>query len=113
MPCNVLATYRGGGVVMGGRIVAELAVLADGEQAFEQVLMALRDELAGLDAELAQNLSAWDGDAKAAYRQAHATWRAAADDMAERLAGLKKVLGVGHRNYGRSLAANVSMWHGA
>ena len=98
---------------MNGRIVAELAALAEGEEAFEQVLGALRGVLEDLDRKLASGLTAWDGDARSAYQHAHRLWRASADDMADQLGWLKNLIGVGHRNYGRSLAANVTMWHGA
>lgn len=97
---------------MSDRIVAELAGLAEGERAFEEILGALRDVLADLDRGLSAGLVQWDGAAKDAYRHAHEQWQAAADDMAGRLDRLRKVLGVSHRNYGRSLAANVRMWQG-
>jgi WXG100 family type VII secretion target len=97
---------------MSGRIVADLAAMEEGEQAFATVLRTLRKVLADLDSETAGSLVEWDGDAEAAYRAAHAAWCSAADDMAERLDGLRKVIGVGHRNYRRSLSANVTMWQG-
>lgn len=97
---------------MSGRIVAEFLVLAAGEEAFGQVLEALRKVLADLDRDLSAGLVRWDGEAKDAYRRAHLEWRAAADDMADQLDGLRKVIGVGNRNYGRSLAANLRMWRG-
>jgi uncharacterized protein YukE len=102
-----------GVVVVSGRLVAELAVLARGEEAFGQVLSELRAVLAELDQNLSSGLVAWTGEAKATYERTHREWRAAADDMADGLDRLRRVIGVGHRNYGRSLAANVAMWHGA
>ena len=108
---TVVGTWRGD--VVSGRIVAELGVLAEGEGAFGEVLKAFRGVLEDLDRNLSAGLAAWDGEARAAYQHAHGVWRAAADDMAGRLAGLEKVIGVGHRNYRRSLAVNVTMWHGA
>jgi WXG100 family type VII secretion target len=100
------------GSFMDGRIQAELAALSKGEAAFEEVLAAVRGLLHELDRGLSRHLAEWDGDAKAAYRRAHREWRAAADDMADSLDDLKKVIGVAHRNYGRSIRANLAMWHG-
>jgi WXG100 family type VII secretion target len=93
--------------------MAELAALAAGEEAFEEILGALREVLASLDRDLSAGLARWDGEAKDAYRHAHRVWRAAADDMAKQLDHLRKVIGVGHRNFERSLAANVRMWQGS
>ncbi|MCO5968916.1 WXG100 family type VII secretion target [Actinoallomurus soli] len=98
---------------MSDRIRAELAALAAGERAFAEVLKSLRKTLADLERDLSSDLDSWDGDARLAYEHSREAWRAAADDMAHRLDGLKKVIGVAHRNYGRSLSANVRMWRGA
>lgn len=98
---------------MNGRIVVELEVLAQGEEAFEQVLKALRKELEELDHSLSGGLAAWTGDAKEAYEDAHAKWHAAANDMAESLEHLRNIIGEGHHNFRQSLSANLRMWHGA
>ncbi|MCO5994758.1 WXG100 family type VII secretion target [Actinoallomurus rhizosphaericola] len=96
---------------MDDAIRVELAALSKGEAAFEQVLKAVRRLLHDLDRDLSRQLAEWDGDAKAAYQRAHEEWRAAADDMADQLDGLKKVIRTAHHNYGRSLQANMTMWN--
>lgn len=95
---------------MGDRIVAEFAALEEAAAGFGRVLGALRRQLASLDRDLQASLVRWDGDAARAYRTAHREWHAAADDMAERLAALHKVIVTAHRNYGVSLDTNVTMW---
>lgn len=95
---------------MSDRIFAQLAALQAAEEEFAHVLTALRVVLEDLDRSLASGLAEWNGDARAAYRDAHAKWRTAADDMANRLDALKTLIGTGHHNYRRSLAANMAMW---
>lgn len=95
---------------MKDRIVAEFAVMEEAAVGFGQVLDALRRELADLDHDLRASLVRWDGDAARAYRTAHGEWQAAAHDMAERLAALRKVIVAARGNYGVSLDTNVTMW---
>jgi WXG100 family type VII secretion target len=82
------------------------------EDEFQQVLDALRARLEQLDGELRTSLSEWTGDAQAAYQVAHAQWRAAADDMAGKLAWLHSVLRAAHQNYHSARTTNIGMWRG-
>lgn len=95
---------------MGDRIVAEFAALEEAAAGFERVLGALRRQLGDLDRDLQASLVRWEGNAGQAYQAAHDEWQAAADDMAERLAALHKLIVTARRNYGTSLNTNVTMW---
>jgi WXG100 family type VII secretion target len=97
---------------MGDRIVAEFVALEETASGFGRVLEALRRQLADLDRDLQASLVRWEGDAARAYRIAHGEWQAAAEDMAERLAALHRVIVTAHRNYGASLNTNITMWDG-
>ncbi|GAA4619374.1 hypothetical protein GCM10023195_87540 [Actinoallomurus liliacearum] len=90
--------------------MAEFAVLEKAAREFEAVLVILRRELAELDRDLRASLVSWEGDAANAYWVAHDEWQAAADDMAEQLASLRRTLVTAHGNYRTSLHANVTMW---
>jgi WXG100 family type VII secretion target len=92
------------------RIVAELRILEKAAKDFETVLIVLRRELAELDRDLRASLALWEGDAANAYWAAHDEWQAAADDMAKRLAFLRRTIATAHGNYRTSLHANVTMW---
>jgi WXG100 family type VII secretion target len=96
---------------MGDRIVAEFAALEEAAAGFGRVLQALQRQLADLDRDLQASLVRWEGDAARAYWIAHGEWQAAADDMAERLAALHRVIVTARRHYGVSLKTNVTMWH--
>lgn len=93
------------------RVYVDLEALVHAERAFEQALNALREELDLLDSRLSAHLAEWTGDAKKTYVDAHAKWRDSADDMARSLDFLKGVIGVAHRNFRRSKAANLQMWN--
>jgi WXG100 family type VII secretion target len=95
---------------MTGRVAADFVALENGTKDFEHVLDVLRKTLAGLDQDLRASLGRWEGEASRAYWPAHDRWQAAADDMAERLGWLHKVLLAAHRNYRSSLDANLKMW---
>lgn len=99
-------------VAINGHIYVDLSTVASTEDEFEQVLHALQDQLNQLDNELRTSLSEWTGEAQAAYHVAHARWRAAADDMARVLAGLRSVLRTAHQNYHSARTTNIGMWRG-
>jgi WXG100 family type VII secretion target len=61
---------------------------------------------------LRAHLSEWTGDARAAFDVAHAQWRAAADDMAQTLARLGRVIQTARANYQSVRATNLRMWRG-
>jgi WXG100 family type VII secretion target len=82
------------------------------EDEFQQVLYALQEHLEQLDAQLRMSLSEWTGDAQAAYRAAHAEWRAVADDMASRLGWLHGVIRTARENYCSARTTNMAMWQG-
>ncbi|GAB3988331.1 hypothetical protein GCM10029978_110440 [Actinoallomurus acanthiterrae] len=90
--------------------MAELAAMEKAAAGFGQVLEAVRRALADLDRDLQASLVRWDGDAARAYRTAHGEWKAAAHDMAEQLAALRKVITTAHAHYHVSLDTNVTMW---
>jgi WXG100 family type VII secretion target len=94
------------------RILADFAYLEDAEDAFSQILGALRQTLNELDRNLMSTLSEWEGEARDAHQQAHREWRATASHMADRLARLKKVISISHQNFRSSRAANQTIWRG-
>lgn len=94
------------------RIVASFAHLEDGEDAFRQILGALREALDELDRKLMSTLSEWEGEARDAHQQAHREWCGAAHHMADRLAWLKRVLETSHKNFRSSHSANQLIWRG-
>jgi WXG100 family type VII secretion target len=93
-------------------ISVELAAMEAGEADFRQILNALQATLDTLDGQLRASLAAWDGEARAAYQVAHARWRAAAQDMADRLAWLHGVIQTAGGNYASARGANLTMWRG-
>jgi uncharacterized protein YukE len=50
------------------------------------------------------------GAARSAYQDAYDEWHAAADDMAEALAGLRRVIAHAHGNFRSAHGANLKMW---
>jgi WXG100 family type VII secretion target len=96
---------------VAGLIAADLTRLERAEADFRGELARLRRLLAELDRELRGSLERWSGDAAREYWLAHAEWMAAADDMTDRLAWLHQVIATAHRNYGKSLGANLAMWN--
>jgi WXG100 family type VII secretion target len=99
-------------VAINGRIYVDLSTVASAEYEFQQALHALQGQLDQLDGELRTSLSAWTGEAQAAYQVAHAQWRGAADDMARSLALLHAVLLTAHQNYHSARTTNIGMWRG-
>jgi WXG100 family type VII secretion target len=98
---------------VGSRLIAaDLALLERAEVDFGRELARLRRVLAELDRSLRDSLVSWSGEASRAYWRAHDEWVAAAEDMAERLAGLQQVIATAQHNYGRSLGVNLAMWDG-
>lgn len=95
---------------MSDRIMAEFAALEKAAKEFETVLGALRRHLTELDRHLRASLASWEGDAATAYWVAHHEWQAAAADMAEQIAWLRRTLVTAHGNYRTSLHANLTMW---
>lgn len=95
---------------MTEQVLAELAKFAAAEDGFGRVLNTLEKELIELDGTLHSSLSEWSGEAKDAYVTAHAHWRAAAQDMSDRLAWLHRSIISAHRNYHHALRANLQMW---
>ena len=93
-------------------IQVDLPEMDAAEGHFRQSLYALEAVLDRLDADLQASLSAWTGDARDAYQAAHAQWRAAADDMARKLAWLHGVIGTAHANFSSARSTNAAMWRG-
>ncbi|MBO0802101.1 MAG: WXG100 family type VII secretion target [Nocardiopsaceae bacterium] len=77
---------------------------------FSRTHSAVNEALEELDAGLKRSLSEWDGQARQAFDAAHQLWRRSAEDMACRLAGLRKAIAVAHGNYSRCEAANLAMF---
>lgn len=91
-------------------IAADFDDLAAAEAALGSVLADLQETLSALDNDLYASLAQWTGAAADAYWAAHDRWWRGADEMAGRLAGLRKVITTARCNYLSSVAANTRMW---
>lgn len=70
----------------------------------------LERQLADLDRAISQLHITWIGEAAAAHRQAHATWRTGADDMKQAIAAMRDAARIAHGNYHSAVSANTRMW---
>jgi WXG100 family type VII secretion target len=70
----------------------------------------LERQLADLDRAIAQLHITWVGEAAAAHREAHATWRQGADDMRAAIAAMRDAARIARGNYHAAVAANTRMW---
>jgi WXG100 family type VII secretion target len=70
----------------------------------------LERQLADLDRAISQLHITWIGEAAAAHREAHTTWRKGADDMKKAIAAMRDAARIAHGNYHSAVAANTRMW---
>lgn len=96
---------------MADRILAELAALEAGEADLRRAYQRLEDELDRLDSHLQTSLSAWSGEARAAYERVHHEWMLAARDMARQVDELHRYVARARHNFRASLQANHGMWN--
>ena len=70
----------------------------------------LERQLVDLDRAIEQLHITWLGEAAAAHREAHTTWRKGADDMRKAIVAMRDAARIAHRNYHSAVAANTRMW---
>jgi uncharacterized protein YukE len=63
-----------------------------------------------VDARLQALHGTWSGTAAAAQADAHAHWRAGADEVHEALVALRTIASGAHANYTAAVQANRAMW---
>ncbi|MEX3655691.1 MULTISPECIES: WXG100 family type VII secretion target [Mycolicibacterium] len=85
----------------------ELLAFVETLQVFEQRAEAIS---ARVESQIAHLHDSWSGDAAAAQRAHHDEWTAAATQMRESLAELRKAAHTAHRNYSDVIEINVAMW---
>ena len=85
-------------------------VLLDAIDQLQRLEGRLETALDDADREVNRLHGTWTGAAAQEHRDAHARWRRGAAEMHEALVVMRKVAAGAHENYGRAVAANVSMW---
>lgn len=74
---------------MSDMLVVNFAALQQASVSIATAIDTMQAQLGELEREAAPLVSAWDGEAKAAYEQRQATWRRAAADLAATLHAIK------------------------
>jgi WXG100 family type VII secretion target len=85
----------------------ELLSFVEKLQAFDKRAENLVDGVDNLVKQLGGN---WSGTAADAHQAEHDEWMAAATEMCEGLAELRKAADTAHRNYSEVVAINTAMW---
>jgi WXG100 family type VII secretion target len=88
----------------------QFSSLEDGRQDFASVYSAVESRISSLNAQLRAHLSAWTGDAQAAYQAAEAQWNAAMTDMQNVINSLGAVIGTAQENYTSAESTNTRLW---
>jgi WXG100 family type VII secretion target len=91
-------------------LVVDFAALAQASTDIQQALIVLQRELAQLEQDAGPLVNTWDGAARAAYDAHQASWRSAAANLTQMLAGIQRAIDESAADYLATERQNVRMF---